>query len=73
MEEGDDGAFELSTTTSVNGSGGEGLPNNVLANVGGDEEGNTRAQTVALLQQLVLEEYSQYERRETTVQDKKER
>mmetsp|Transcript_14521 Transcript_14521/g.24067 ORF Transcript_14521/g.24067 Transcript_14521/m.24067 type:complete len:368 (+) Transcript_14521:211-1314(+) len=49
MEQGDDGTFELSTTTSVDGSRTEGLPDDVLTNVGGDEKGDTRSKTVSLL------------------------
>mmetsp|Transcript_44817 Transcript_44817/g.142710 ORF Transcript_44817/g.142710 Transcript_44817/m.142710 type:complete len:313 (-) Transcript_44817:240-1178(-) len=53
MEEGDDGALELRPTPLVDGGGGERLPDDVLADVGGDEEGDTGAETVALLEELV--------------------
>jgi len=53
MEKGNDRAFELGTTASVDGSGGEGFPNNVLTDVCGDEEGDTRAKAVSLLEKLV--------------------
>ena len=53
VEQGDDGTLELGATTSVDGGGGEGLPDNGLANVGSDEERDTRAQTVALLEELI--------------------
>lgn len=43
MEERDDGAFELGLMAGVDGCGGEGLPDDELADVGGDEEGNARA------------------------------
>jgi hypothetical protein len=56
VEQGNHGALELSATTSVDGSGAEGLPDDGLANVGSDEQGDTRAQTVALLEQLVEEQ-----------------
>lgn len=53
VEQGDDGTLELGATTSVDGGGGEGLPDNGLANVGSDEERDTGAQTVALLEEFI--------------------
>lgn len=53
VEESDDGTLELGTTTSVDGGGGEGLPHNRLADVGSDEQRDTAAETVALLEELV--------------------
>lgn len=53
MEEGDDGAFEFGTATSVDGCGRESLPNNRLANVGRNEERDARAEAVTLLKELV--------------------
>jgi hypothetical protein len=53
VEEGDDGTLELGTATSVDGSGGESLPDDGLADVRGNEERDTAAETVALLQQLI--------------------
>ena len=41
MEEGNDGALELGSLLSTDGDGGEGSPQDVLANVSGDEEGDT--------------------------------
>lgn len=55
MEKSDDGTFELGATTSVDGGGGEGLPHDGLANVGGNEQGNTAAKAVSLLEKLVEE------------------
>lgn len=55
VEESDDSTLELGTTASVDGGGGEGLPNDALTNVGSNEEGDTRAETVALLEKLVEE------------------
>jgi hypothetical protein len=53
MEQGDDGTLEFSTTTSVDGSWAERLPNNVFTNVGGDKEGDTRSKTVTLLEKFI--------------------
>eukprot|EP00618_Florenciella_parvula_P001379 CAMPEP_0119541236 /NCGR_PEP_ID=MMETSP1344-20130328/52833_1 /TAXON_ID=236787 /ORGANISM="Florenciella parvula, Strain CCMP2471" /LENGTH=535 /DNA_ID=CAMNT_0007585181 /DNA_START=198 /DNA_END=1803 /DNA_ORIENTATION=- len=53
VEERDDGALELGALTRVDGGRGEGLPDDVLARVGRDEERDARAQTVALLHELV--------------------
>jgi len=53
MEESDDGTLEFGSSTGVDGSGTEGLPNDGFANVGGDENGNTRSKTISLLQKLV--------------------
>lgn len=49
MEESDDGTFELSSTAGIDGGGGERLPHDGLADVGGDEEGDARAKAVSLL------------------------
>ena len=59
MEEGDDGTLELRTTASVDGRGGESLPHDRLADVGRNEERDTAAKTVALLQQLIEENDNQ--------------
>ena len=56
VEEGDDGALKLRSATGVDGGRAEGLPHYSLADVRGDEEGDTGAKAVALLQQLVEEE-----------------
>jgi hypothetical protein len=53
VEESDDGTLELGATAGVDGRGGEGLPDNRLANVGSDEKGDTAAETVPLLEELV--------------------
>ena len=53
MEQGDDGTLELGATASVDGRGRERLPDNRLADVGGNEQGNTAAETVALLEELI--------------------
>ncbi len=59
VEQSDDGALEFGTTAGVDGGRAERLPHDRLANVGGNEQGDTRAQTVALLQKLVQEQHNQ--------------
>ena len=59
MEEGNDRAFKLRATTSVDGGGAERLPHDGLADVGGDEEGDTGSKTVSLLEELVQKEDNQ--------------
>jgi hypothetical protein len=59
VEESDDGTLELGATAGVDGRGGEGLPDNGLANVGGNEQGDTTAQTVALLEELIQQNDNQ--------------
>jgi len=41
VEESDDGAFEFGSLISSNGDWGETFPENLFADVGGDEKGNT--------------------------------
>lgn len=53
VEESDDGPLKLHTAGSSDGVRGEGLPDDALADVGGNEEGDARAQTVAVLQHLI--------------------
>ena len=64
MEERNDGALELGTATGVDGGGGEGLPNDGLADVSRDEERDTGAETVALLEELVEEDDDELGRNE---------
>lgn len=59
MEQGDDGALELGAPSGVDGSRGEGLPDDGLANVGGDEERYARTEAVAFLEQFVEQEDDQ--------------
>jgi hypothetical protein len=59
VEESNDGTLKLGTTASVDGSGREGLPHNRLADVGGNEEGDTASKTVPLLEQLIQEDDNQ--------------
>ena len=53
VEESDEGTFELRSATGVDGRGRECLPDDRLADVGSDEERDTRAESVALLEQLI--------------------
>lgn len=55
VEESNDSAFELGSTASVDSSGREGLPDNRLANVSGDEERDTASKAITLLQELIKE------------------
>ena len=56
VEEGDNGTLKFWTSTRVDSVGGEGFPNDRLANVGRDKEGDTRTETVAFGQELVEED-----------------
>lgn len=56
VEEGNDGTLKLGSSTGIDGVGGEGLPDDVFANVGSDEQGDTRSKTVALGEQLIEED-----------------
>lgn len=53
MEESDDSTLVLGATASVDAGGGESLPHDRLANVGGNEEGDTAAEAVSLLEELI--------------------
>lgn len=55
VEEGNESTLEFWSTTGVDGGGRECLPDDGLANVGGDEERDTGAETVALLKEFVEE------------------
>ena len=56
VEESDDGAFKLDTVLGLDRDGRERLPQDGLADVGGDEEGDAASETVALLEELVKED-----------------
>lgn len=47
------------TSASVDGGGAEGLPDDCLTDVSSNEKRNTRAQTIALLQQLIQQQDNQ--------------
>jgi hypothetical protein len=59
VDKGDDGTLELRTSAGVDGGRRESLPDNRLANVGSDEERDTTAETVALLEELIEENNDQ--------------
>lgn len=56
VEECNDGTLELGATAGVDGRGRERLPDNGLADVGRNEERNTAAKTIALLEKLIEED-----------------
>ena len=55
VEEGNDGTLVLGATTGVDGGGGERLPHDGLADVGGNEQRDTAAKAIALLEELIEE------------------
>lgn len=59
VEKSDESTFKFGTTSSVDCGWRECLPHNRFANVGGDEKGDTRAETVSLLEKLVKEDDDQ--------------
>ena len=56
VEHGDNGTLELGPTADVDGGGGEGLPDDRLADVGGNKQIDAGSKTVALLEELVEED-----------------
>lgn len=70
VEECNKGTLKLGTTASVDGGGGECLPDDRLANVGGNEEGNTRAEAISLLEEFIKE--NDDERRNDELEDEQE-
>lgn len=55
VEERNDGAFEFWASAGVDGGWRESLPDDGLADVGCDEEGDTASKTVSLLEELIEE------------------
>lgn len=51
--------LSIHTSAGVDSGGAEGLPHNCLADVGCNEERDTRAQAVSLLEQLVQQQDNQ--------------
>ena len=51
VEQRDDSALELGAATGVHGGGAESFPDDALALVRGDEQGDARAEAVALRQE----------------------
>lgn len=64
MEQSNHGSFEFGSTAGVHGGGGEALPHDGLADVGGDKEGNSRSQSVSFLKQFVQEQHDQTSHKE---------
>jgi len=56
VEESDDGTLEFGTTTNVDGGWGEGLPDDGLTYIGGNEQVDTGAKAIALLEELIEED-----------------
>lgn len=56
VEESNDGALELSALLRADGDGRETLPEDDFTDVGGNEEGDAAAKTVALLEELIEED-----------------
>ena len=56
VEERNDGAFKLGSTTNVDGSRGKGFPDDRFANVGGYEQVDAGSETVAFLEEFVEED-----------------
>ena len=59
MEEANDSTLKLGATTSVDGRGREGLPDDAFVNLGGDEKRDTGSQAVTLLEELVEKDDNQ--------------
>lgn len=59
VEEGNDCSLEFRSTASVDGGRGESLPDNGLADVGGNEKRDTASKTVSLLEELIEENDNQ--------------
>lgn len=59
MEERNDCTLEFRATASVNGRRGESLPDDSLADVGGNEEGDTASKAISLLEKLIEENDNQ--------------
>ena len=56
MYESDQSTLKFGSTACVNGGGRKGLPDDGLADVGSDEQGDTGAKSVPLLEELVKED-----------------
>ena len=57
VEECDDSAFKLGSLIRADGDGREGLPQDDLADIGGDEQGDAASETVTLLEELVKQDH----------------
>jgi hypothetical protein len=70
VEESDDCSFEFWTSTSVDSVGGKGFPDDVFANVGSYEEGDTGSETISFGEELIEEDDD--ERRGDELEDEEE-
>ena len=59
MEQSDHSSLKLCASAGVDGGGAEGLPDDGLADVRGDEQGNAAAKAVTLLEQLVQQQHNE--------------
>ena len=59
VEKSDDSALEFAAAADVDSSGRKGLPDDALTNVGGDEQVDTTAESIALLEEFVEEDDNQ--------------
>ena len=57
VEKSDDASLEFGSLVCSNGHRGEAFPEDALANVGGNEQGDTRSETISLLKELVKHEH----------------
>ncbi len=71
MDERDHGSLVLAASAVVDGGGAKRLPDDGLANVGGDEERDSRAQSVAVLQQLVQQQHNHTRKEELQHNDER--
>ena len=56
VEQRNDGTFKLGSTANVDGGRGKGLPDDGLADVGGNEQVDTGSETVTFLKEFVEED-----------------
>merc|ERR1719352_1674954 len=59
MEQGNHCSLKLCASAGVDGGGAEGLPDDGLADVRGDEQRNSAAEAVTLLEQLVQQKHNE--------------
>jgi len=59
VEQSNDCALKFGAAASVDGGGAESLPDDSLADVGGDEEGDPAAKAITLLKQLVQQQHNE--------------
>lgn len=59
MEQGDNSTLELWSTSGIDGGWAESLPDDALANVGSNEQGDSGSETVSLLEKLIKKDGNQ--------------